>query len=171
MIQTTRFDVGQRDAVVGRIVLRPNNSLSWRATKLFLIGLTVLSLTVAGGFLLQGYWMILPFTLVELTIISTCFYVIARRTQRQEVVAMSADSIYVESGVDRVDRRVAWQRFFTKILIVPGRHPWHSPRIELRHRNDVLEIGGFLAQDEKQTLAEELRSLVRDADRAAAHAG
>ena len=153
MIQATRFDVAQRDAIVGRIVLRPNNSLSWRATKLFLVGLATLSFTIAGGFVLQGYWMILPFTVLELSIIAACFYVIARRTQRQEVVAMSADSVFVESGVARVDRRITWERFFTKILVIPGRHPWHAPRIELRHRDDVLEIGEFLAREEKQALA------------------
>lgn len=157
------------EAFVGRIILRPNNSLTWRAAKWFLAGLAGISFTIAAMFLWQGYWVILPFTAIEMSIIALCFRIIARRTRQQQIIAMSADELVFETGANQVERRYVWERFFTRILISQPPHPWHAVRIEVRHRNETIELGQFLAGDEKQELAKLLRSLVLRANAAQGH--
>ncbi len=150
---------------VGRITLRPNNSLSWKAAKYFIATLMTVSFTIATGFLLYGMWMILLFTTLEMGVLSACFYYCARQGQRQEVVTLSREHITYEAGYERPQTRLHWQRFFTKILIHTPSHPWQPMRILLNHRGDEQEIGGFLSTQDKLELARALRQLVDTANR------
>ena len=58
----------------GIIILRPNNSWSWRANVLFLSVLMGVSMSIAFGFLLAGAWVVLPFSLLEMAVVAYCIY-------------------------------------------------------------------------------------------------
>ena len=51
----------------GTIILQPNRSFSWRDNVWFLVGISGLSLMIGLMFLLQGFWLILPFGVLEHT--------------------------------------------------------------------------------------------------------
>lgn len=150
---------------VGQIVLRPNNSMSWRATQYFLGTLMTVSFVVAFAFTFNGYWVILPFTTLEMSVLAACMYYIARRGHIQEVVRFSPDEVVIEVGRKRPERCHRWQRFFTKVLVNQPRHPWYPKRVALRCRDEEQEIGGFLSSDEKHELIDALRAMVAAADR------
>jgi len=50
----------------GTIVLKPNNSATWHFNVLIISSLTLLAFLIAGIFLIQGLWLILPFSGLEL---------------------------------------------------------------------------------------------------------
>lgn len=79
---------------------------------------------------------------------------------------MSGNEVILESGRRNISRKIVRQRFFTKIFIFPPKHPWHAQRIELKHREEVFELGSFLPAKEKAELAKHLSLLVRHADQA-----
>jgi uncharacterized membrane protein len=144
----------------GRIVLRPNRSLSWRANVAFLSGLSVVSLTIAFSFLLGGYWMILPFSLLELAFLGLCLHWVVRRTHRQEVLTFSDDELLIEAGMDRPERRHVFKRLFARFCVRKPRHPWYGTRIAVRSHGEEVEIGDFLTVEDKATLIAELRRMV-----------
>ena len=167
MVATEYFD-GTDNGVgdfVGQIVLRPNNSMSWRATRYFLGTLLTISFVIAGAFTVNGYWVILPFTVLEMSVLVGCLYYIARRNHFQQVVRFGAEEVVIETGYRQPEKRHCWQRFFTKILVNRARHPWYPSRVTMRCRDEEEEIGGFLPSDEKQALIRELRAMVAAADR------
>src|SRR5262245_24770692 len=102
---------------VGRIVLRPNRSWTWRANTYLVVTLTVVSALIAGSFAFRGMWMVLPFSTVEMSVLLACLYYCVRRTHRQEVLTFSVQELVVEQGHRRPERTVRFERFWTRVLV------------------------------------------------------
>ncbi len=164
MVATEFFNTSNAEGFVGQIVLRPNNSMSWRATTYFLGTLMTISFMIAGAFTLNGYWVILPFTVLEMSVLGGCLYYIARRNHIQQVVRFSPEDVVIETGREHPEKRHHWQRFFTKILVNRGRYPWDPSRVTMRCRDEEQEIGSFLSSEEKDALVRDLRAMVAAAD-------
>jgi len=158
---TTEFDT---DARAGRIVLEPNRSWTWRANTLFVATLMVISVTIAIAFTMQGYWVVLPFTVLELGVLTGCLYYCVRRTHLKEVLTFRPESVVVERGVLRPERRHEFQRYFARFFVRPARHPWYQKSIALRCRDEEVEIGRFLTSEEVDALVPVLRSMIHQLD-------
>ncbi|MAR28113.1 MAG: hypothetical protein CMD51_01040 [Gammaproteobacteria bacterium] len=159
-------DIPQTSTTVGQIVLQPNHSLSWRALKYFLAFMMLLSFGIAITFMFFGYWLVLPFTGLEMAALSYCLWLCLRRGSLQEVITFSADEVRLETGIDAPDNTETWERFFTKIHVTEAIHPWYRKTVALVHRGNSFEIGAFLTSPEKDELIESLYDMVRRADAA-----
>ncbi len=157
-------DNSEHRRYVGQLVLRPNNSMGWRATTYFLATLMLLSFAIATVFTLHGYWMIIPFTILEMSILSACLYHFLRRNFIQEVVTFTADEVLIEVGRRKPECQRCWQRVFTKVMVQKAKHPWYSNRIALRCREEEREIGSFLTSADNNALVRDLYALIRAAD-------
>ena len=171
MIRCEYFDADREideapSQTVGQIVLQPNNSLSWQALKYFLAFMMLISFGIALTFMFFGYWLVLPFTGLEMAFLSYCLWRCLRRSSLQEVIVFSADEIRLETGIDGPDRTEVWERFFTKIHVNQAIHPWYRKTVALVHRGDRFEIGSFLTTVEQDELIDSLHRMVRRADAA-----
>ncbi|MEE4360888.1 MAG: DUF2244 domain-containing protein [Pseudomonadales bacterium] len=160
---SANFDPATR---TGRIVLRPNRSWSWRANLLFVAGLACVSLTIGIGFLLNGYWLILPFGVLETGLLAACLYYCVRRTHRQEVLTFSEDELLIERGRRGPEQRHVFKRLFARIFVRAPRHRWYATQIAVRSHGREVEIGSFLTDDDKRTLIGHLRTMVDALERA-----
>ena len=161
----------KRQTVSGKIVLRPNRSWTWRANTYFVGTLMVISLSIAVAFTLQGMWVILPFTVLEMAILLACLYYCVRRTHIQEVLTFSPESRVLERGINCPQLRVEFQRYFTRFFVRGPKHPWYRKQIALRCRDRELEIGSFLSSDEKDDLIRQLRDMIHHFEAPAAPSG
>lgn len=148
------------------IVLRPNRSWTWRANVYFIGTLMTVSLTMAAVFTGRGFWMILPFTVLEISVLTACLYYCVRRTHITEVLRLNRDSLIFERGVRHPVLRLELERYFTRFFVQPARHPWYSKRIELKCRDRALEVGQFLSDEEKDELVRSLRQIIHRLDTA-----
>ena len=144
----------------GQIVLKPNRSWTWRANTYFVASLMVVSLTVATVFTANGMWVILPFTVLELSVLAACLYYCVRRTHTTEVLTLSQSTLVLERGVNKPTQRFDFDRYFSRFLVEAARHPWYKKRINLRCRNQQLEVGSFLSNEEKDDLISQLRKMI-----------
>lgn len=158
-----RFD---DQAFAAYIVLRPNQSWTWRANTYFIGTLMTISLTVATAFTVQGFWMILPFTVLELSVLTSCLYYCVRRTHITEVLRLNRDELVFERGINTPTQRHAFDRYFTRFFVKPPRHPWYRKTIELKCRDQAMEVGQFLSDEEKDRLVRELRQIIHRLDSA-----
>jgi uncharacterized membrane protein len=153
----TEFD---RQRCCGRIVLRPNRSWSWQAN-LYLLGSLALASSVIPILLaMRGYWLVLPFSVVELGAVAAALYVCVRRTHRQEVIHLSPTDVVLEAGHRRCEQRHRFDRFSTRILVEPPRRPWDRSRVAVRCRQHEHEVGSFLTQDERHELVRDMREMI-----------
>jgi uncharacterized membrane protein len=156
---SAQYDAAARK---GRIVLRPNRSWSWRSNTFFVMTLLGVSITIAAAFALRGYWLVLPFSVLEMAALLGCLYFCVRRANRQEVLTFSDDDLLLERGHTHPEQVHRYPRFFTRIHVEPGHHAWYEPRIAIIARNERQEIGSFLCSDEKRTLINHLRDMIAE---------
>ena len=154
------------DSSSGRfmIVLRPNQSWTWRANLYLIASLLVVSLGIGIFFVLQNNWLILPFTLAEVALVAACLYYCVRRTHQQEVITLTQDAVILERGIRQPDERQRFHRYFTRFFVKPPRYRGHRQTISLRCRDEETEIGSFLSEQEKQQLIRTLREVIAALD-------
>ncbi len=144
----------------GRIILTPNASWSWRANLYLLYTLLGVSFSIGVGFLSVGVWVILPYSMLEMGILSACIYFCSRQCQRQEVITISEHEVLVQKGFRRPETSWNYQRIWAKFLVKAPRHPWRPTVVAIRSHGRELEIGSFLANDDKVHLIALLRRVV-----------
>ncbi len=157
----TEFDPLHRR---GRIVLRPNASWTWRANLILLGTLVAVSASIATWFMLHGAWLILPFTVLEMSVVGGCLYWCVRRTHRQEVITFEPAEVRIERGHRRPEESFVYNRAWASFFERPAPHPWYEPRIGIRSHGKELIIGDFLNRSDKRRLASELRRMIRAID-------
>lgn len=148
------------------IVLRPNRSWTWRANTYFVGTLMTISLMIAAVFTSQGFWLILPFTVLEMAILLGCLYYCVRRTHTTEVLRLNRDELVFERGINQPTQSFSFERYFTRFFVRPASHPWYRKKIELKYRDKAMEVGNFLCDEEKDELVRELRGIIHKLDSA-----
>ena len=87
------------------LVLRPNNSLTWRLNLVLLLVIAAVSMAIALSFLIAGAWVILPFSVIELTLLALCIHYVAKQCARQEVITISEYEVVVEMGIRKPTKK------------------------------------------------------------------
>ena len=149
-----------KETAAGNIILSPNLSARWQTTKYFLYIVSAFALTIAICFAAIGLWMILPFTGLEILALLIVMYRVSRKCYRKEVIRLSKETITVESGHDKPTNRWHSELFWTRLIVKPAGHPWHSDKLFLRGRHDQIEIGAFLNEQEKLDLIKQLKTYI-----------
>lgn len=151
-------------ATRGQIVLTPNRSWTWRANTYFVASLMVISGTVAIMFTMNGLWLVLPFTVLEMSILTGCLYYCVRRTHTTEVLTLSKSTLVFERGINRPTQRFDLDRYFSRFFLEAARHPWYRKKVSLRCREQQFEVGSFLSDEEKDDLVSQLRAMISRLD-------
>lgn len=142
-----------------RFVLRPNRSMTWRQTQKFYALIAAVTLTVAGGFAVLGYWPVLPFAGLELLLLGVGFWLCAASGRTTEVISIG-DTIIVEKGTH--EPHCVWQapRAWAQVTLQQPRIAWYPSRLVLRSSGREVPLGDFLAEEERRELADKLKRLV-----------
>ena len=141
-------------------VIRPNAAAPWWEIRIFFVLVSCVSVTVAGGFALMGFWPILPFAGLELMMLAWAFYTTAKRSERREVVRVGDDTIEVEYGVRQPEQSWKLKKAWSQVRVVRSRHRLHPSRLVICSHGQQIEIGSFLVEQERLELARELRSAI-----------
>lgn len=143
-----------------RIVLSPNCSISWRELLLFYLLTCVVAFAVGLFFTLQGLWLVLPFSGLEMLALGFALYLTSRKVYRKEIITLDQDRIRIEKGVRRVDQ--SWEFKTPWIRIVDERQDDRSARrtLAISMNGESVEVGSFLANSEKDELAFQLKDCI-----------
>lgn len=173
MVNVRLDDSGYR----GLIILRPDLSLSWQGNvKVFLL-IALCSLTIASGFVIQGRWLVLPFSGAEIFLLGASLYVFYRRASRIQLIRLSEHRVVIEQGYHRAEQRVEYPRYWSEFHIEsrapaentvgqkaaqlqgiePGLHG--IPRVTICSRQQQTELGDFLGYADKQRLIHALKDI------------
>ena len=142
------------------VVLRPNNSLTWKLNLVLLLVVAGVSLSIALSFLIAGAWVILPFSLVELILLALCIHYVAKQCARQEVITISEYEVVVEMGIRKPTKKACFQRIWSKFFVRPGKRAQDPEKVVSRSHGDELELGEFLNKEDKADLVKILRKTV-----------
>ncbi len=142
-------------------VIQPNRSLSWQGTLTFFVAVTFVTMTVAAMFALQGAWLIVPFAGLEILALGVCLYLCAYKNSEREVIRIDNESVKVERGRSRAHHRVEFQRHWTQVRLTRSQLYWYPSRLTISSMGKEVEVGSSLTDEERATLARELRRKIK----------
>jgi uncharacterized membrane protein len=143
-----------------RFVLSPNCSISWRELLLFYCLTCAVALAVGLFFTLQGLWLVLPFSGLEMLALGIGLYVTSRKVYRREVITLDPECTRIEKGVQRADQiwefKTAWVRVVDEYRGGRGARR----KLTIGMSGESVEVGSFLANWEKDALAFQLKDCI-----------
>ena len=140
------------------VVARRNDSLGTRGRRTAFCLIAAMSLGLGIAFVVVGAWPVLPYSLLEITVLAVAFVCLERRARDYERLTVEGERVIVERvhGA-RVDRR-EWNRRWVRIETIAGRDGLPS-RMVLRSAGQEVEFGAALAARRRGEVARALRRL------------
>ena len=139
------------------IWLRPNRTLSRRGLRRLIMLLAALALTTAVLGAWQGNVFAPLFALVESSAVAIALCVAWRAGDRSERITLDESSLEVRSLPGQ--RRIRFQSHWVRVKLVPG---VGRRRLLLASHGRELEIGAFLAEEERAELSGKLKVLLAE---------
>jgi uncharacterized membrane protein len=117
------------------------------------------SLALGLGFVAAGAWLVLPYSLIEITVLAAAFVCLERRAREWERLIVQGERVIVERmRGGRVDRR-EWNRRWLQVQTTAGRDGAPA-RMVLASEGQACEFGAALAEDRRGEVARQLRRLL-----------
>lgn len=143
-----------------RLVIRPNVSLTWDQARYCLWFLSAAILASGVVLAVLGYWVVLPFSVLEAISVALALYLSQRAGLYREVVTLHGDNVRVEFGIGQAERMLEFNRLWLRVHLESPRSRLHSSRLWLSCAGVNCELGRCLADEEREALAKRLRALV-----------
>ncbi len=148
------------DGSAAHIEARGNFSLDAGGLVNLLLGLGAVSLMLAGLLAWQGYWPVLLIAVIQLALIAWILVRAWERAWVAEVIDIDHDRILVMQQRHKRKRHYELDTAWAVVELKQPEISWYRPELRLRSGSIALELGGFLTSEEKQQLAEQLRSAI-----------
>lgn len=145
-------------------VIRPNQSLSWRAAVKVYTAIALCCLGIGVFFALLGYWPVLPFAGLEVIVLGIAFYRCLSRSQLREVVTVGSEVVRVEKGRLQPQQRWECPRAWARVVLECAPIAWYPRRLTVAFQGRRVEIGQFLNEEERGVLADELQQVLHRRD-------
>ncbi len=156
MVSVSKFDSSESF----RFVLSPNCSITWRELVLFYILTCVVALAIGIFFTLQGLWLVLPFSGLEMLALGLGLYLTSRKVNRKEVITLDQRRTRVEKGVQRIDQSWEFETPWIRLIDEPASGPGRGRRLAIGSHGNYVEVGEFLDKSEKERLAFQLKDCI-----------
>ena len=147
---------------VHRILIRPNQSISWKSSMVFILVIAFTCLTIGFGFAYVGATLILPFAGLEVLFVGICVYLVLNKTSQQEVITLSKDKLIIEKGAYKIKKVWEYFRLWSYISVERPTHPWYPAHIVVTSKGERVPLGDFLNEQEKEELVSNLENIIQD---------
>ena len=145
-----------------RILIRPNRSISWKSSIVFILVIAFTCLTIGFGFAYVGATLILPFAGLEVLFVGICVYLVLNKTSQQEVITLSKDKLTIEKGAYKIKKVWEYFRLWSYISVERPQHPWYPAHIVVTSKGERVPLGDFLNEQEKEELVSNLENIIQD---------
>ncbi|MFZ4114106.1 MAG: DUF2244 domain-containing protein [Polynucleobacter sp.] len=137
--------------------MKRNCSFTPKQVGYFYLSMLMFSSLIATYFLVQGIWMILPFTIIELTALGIALLIYARHALDYESIAIDGSSVTVEKNIGgKLERH----EFNTKWLQLKQEEDGKR-LIRIEQSDQELPIGIFVPVDARAQFFKDLRQQIR----------
>ena len=145
-----------------RILIRPNQSISWKSSIVFILVIAFTCLTIGLGFAYVGATLILPFAGLEVLFVGICVYLVLNKTSQQEVITLSKEKLTIEKGAYKIKKVWEYFRLWSYISVERPQHPWYPAHIVVTSKGERVPLGDFLNEQEKEELVSNLENIIQD---------
>jgi uncharacterized membrane protein len=107
-------------------------------------------------------WLVLPFAGIELLVIGFGLYLHSCHAHHQQVIRVDGDSISISDGKKGV-QQACFPRAWSKVVHTRDPAEWYPGRLFIGSHGEYIEIGKYLIESERETLANNLRCTIEGA--------
>ncbi len=143
-----------------RFVLSPNCSISWRELVAFYVLTCVVALAIGLFFTLQGLWLVLPFSGLEMLALGFCLHLTSRKVYRREVITLDQQHTRIEKGMRQIDQCWEFETPWIRLIDEPSCVKNRRRRLAIGWHGNYVEVGDFLDKSEKDRLAFQLKECI-----------
>jgi uncharacterized membrane protein len=145
---------------VRRFELTPRCSLTPRSARIFVMTVAAGTFGVAGFFTLQGFWPILPFAGLEIALLAWAVRTSMRKGAERETIIVSEDFVTVRRTSVQGSGSSVFPRHWVKVKLHAPPTALHPSRLLLESHGRACEVGRFLTEEERRSLAARLKQVV-----------
>jgi uncharacterized membrane protein len=148
-------------AVSAEFVIRPNAAFNTRSWPWVFGLLALICLTIGIRFAVMGYWMILPFAVIDVVAVGLILVMLMRRHAYVEKILIDADNLVIRH-IQRKNRR-SWHfpLHWVRVRLSSPTHEWYARRLLVGSKGEWVEIGQCLTESERESLAGALKDEIR----------
>ena len=123
--------------------------------------LAFICLSIAIRFAVLGYWLILPFAILDIVAVGLVLVMLSRRHGYIEKIRFSGDRLTIRH-VQKKNRQT-WQFpvHWVRLNLEPPGHHWYPRRLLVGSKGEWVEIGRCLTDTERESLADALQKQLR----------
>jgi len=145
--------------------IQPNSACNDHSWRWLFAGLVIISFTIAIRLAVLGFWVVLPFTILEISGLALVLWIVLGKSAYVEKVLIDDDIVeikHLEKGHLTKGRNETWQfpLYWTQIKLSSPGHRWYPHRLILGCKGEWVEIGQCLTNDERRSLATAIREAV-----------
>jgi len=144
------------------ILARGNFSLEASGLISLLLALGAVTLSLAGLLALIGYWPILLVAAVQVVLVAWVFIRVWKNAWIFEEISIDADQISIVRQRYRKRTRICLDSAWATIRLEQPAVSWYARKLILRCRGQQVELGVFLTEDEKLSLAKHVSSALSE---------
>lgn len=142
------------------IELTPRCSLTPTGARVFVAVVGATTFGVAAVYALQGMWPVLVFAALEIALLAWAVRASMRDGSVRETITLDEHSITVRRSTPAGEHFSVFPRHGSKVKLHAPSTALHPSRLMLESRGQACEVGRFLTEDERRTLAARLKQLV-----------
>ncbi len=141
-----------------QFVIQPNSALNRQHQPILYVLLVVICMGIALRLAFLGYWMVLPFAVLDMAGVGLVLYLITRNAAYRERIIVNRDYVVIRH-VEKNNRQVwSFPVHWTQIRLEPPVYRWYLPRLLLGSKGKWVEIGRCLNQEERESLAKAIQA-------------
>ena len=111
-------------------------------------------------FAAQGLWPVLPFAGLEIALLAWAVRASLRDGSKRETITIDEESITIGSIGPAGEHFSVFPRHGSRVKLHAPQTALHPSRLVLESRGRACEVGRFLTEDERRSLAVRLKQLV-----------
>jgi uncharacterized membrane protein len=143
------------------LVVQPNRNLSWKTTKRIFLFMTSCLTAVACYFASIGAWLVVPFVGLELLVIGLGLYLQCLSAHQRQIIQIRQETLLL---MDCKGRQIAsFPRAWLRVVQTRDPKDWYPSRLLIGSHGRYVEIGKNLVENERNTLADNLRCALQGA--------
>mgnify|MGYP001815591025 FL=1 len=141
--------------------IRPNAGYPRPGWRWLMAGLVVVGLGIAIRLTMMGFWLVLPFTLLELALVFYLVRLVQRRGNYVERIRIDGERLSIEHIEPNANRDWWFPLHWVRVDLRAPSHRWYPHRLLLGASGSWVEVGTCLTDDERMSLAEAVEGEIR----------
>jgi uncharacterized membrane protein len=142
-------------------LMRRNCSFTPKQVGIFYLSMVCFSGLITTYFWWIGAWMVVPFTVIELSVLGIALLIYARHARDYEKITLQNSELIIELNLGYKKSLTQWNAPWVRVRDPESLYDRKKDLVILESRDQTILIGQFILAEKRHDLAKEIRQALR----------